>query len=303
MSRNNTDAVVSTAGGAAIPMVARTIDEARESLAALRGGGGTVGLVPTMGCLHGGHLSLMRKAAEQCDIVALSIFVNAIQFAPGEDLDAYPSDIDSDLELAAGAGAGLVFAPSPAEMYPRGFETLIDVGSVTAGLCGQSRPGHFQGVATVVAKLFNIIRPERAYFGQKDAQQVAVIRRLARDLDYGIEIVACPTVREADGLALSSRNSYLSDEERAQANSLYEALTLARDAIDAGETSVSRVKRMMRKRIGENFQVEYEYARVVDPETIEPVDAIAGPVLLAVAARVGRARLIDNMLAKPPGGR
>lgn len=303
MSKNITDTAVSNTGGGATPAVARTIDDARERLAAMRDAGGTLGLVPTMGSLHRGHLSLMQKAAEQCDIVAISIFVNAIQFAPDEDFDAYPSDIDSDLELAAGAGVALVFAPSAAEMYPRGFETAIDVGSVTAGLCGQSRPGHFQGVATVVAKLFNIIRPERAYFGQKDAQQVAVVRRLARDLDYGIEIVSCPTVREADGLAHSSRNAYLSAEERAQATALYEALSSARDAIDSGETSVARVKRMMRKRIGEHFQVEYEYARVVDPDTIEPVDAIVGPVLLAVAARVGRARLIDNMIAKPPGGK
>lgn len=288
---------------AALPAVERTIADVRKRLTGMGSGASRItGLVPTMGSLHEGHLSLMRKAVEQCDIVAVSIFVNPIQFGPAEDLDSYPADIESDLKLAAATGVDLVFAPSAAEMYPRGFETSIEVGSVADGLCGQGRPGHFQGVATVVAKLFNIVRPQRAYFGQKDAQQLAVVKRLVADLDYEVGIVACPTVRDKDGLALSSRNAYLSDDERAQATSLYRALVEAREAIEAGEASVARIKRMMRKRIGEHYQVEYEYARVVDPETVEPVDRISGPVLLAVAANVGRARLIDNMMATPPGG-
>lgn len=292
-------------GDAASPAVARTISGVREQLAAMRAAssGARVGLVPTMGSLHEGHLSLMRKAGEQCDFVVVSIFVNPLQFGPAEDLDDYPTDIDSDLEQTATVGVDLVFAPSAPEVYPEGFNTTIDVGSVAEGLCGQSRPGHFQGVATVVAKLFNIIGPERAYFGQKDAQQLAVVKRLTRDLDFDIEIVPCPTVRAADGLALSSRNAYLSEDERTQATALYEALDLARSAVESGEIRVARIKRMMRKRIGESYQVEYEYARVVDPGTLEAVSAIEGPVLLAVAATVGRARLIDNMMAKPPGDR
>ena len=285
------------------PHVARRIPEVRGLLATSRKGPAkTIGLVPTMGSLHEGHLSLLRRAAEECDAVVLSIFVNPIQFGHDEDLDSYPSDVEGDLELAAPAGVDLVFAPSAADMYPRGFEASIDIGSVAEGLCGQSRPGHFQGVATVIAKLFNIVQPDRAYFGQKDAQQLAVVRRLVSDLDFDIELVACPTIRDKDGLALSSRNAYLSEDERSQAIALYEALTLARRAIESGETRVSRVKRMMRKRIAENYLVEYEYARVVDPETMGSVATIDRPVLLAVAANVGRARLIDNMIAVPPGG-
>lgn len=292
------------AGESSRPVVCRTIADVRSHMADLRSARSvTVGLVPTMGSLHEGHMSLVRRAGTECDIVALSIFVNPLQFGPAEDFDSYPADISADLELAAAEGVDIVFAPSAAEMYPPGFETTIEPGSVAEGLCGQSRPGHFQGVAVAVVKLFNIFRPERAYFGQKDAQQLAVIKRVSLDLDMDIGIVACPTVREGDGLALSSRKVYLEDGERQQATALFAALTLGREAVESGETSVSRIKRMMRKRMAEDYMVEYEYARIVDPETMAAVDRIEEPVLLAVAATVGRARLIDNMLATPPGGR
>ncbi len=280
--------------------VARTIAEARERIAAARGRQETpVGLVPTMGFFHEGHLSLIRDARKECGFVIVSIFVNPAQFSPSEDLGSYPRDEERDLSLAAEAGVDLVFIPAADEMYPDRFDTAVEPGAVAEGMCGRSRPGHFRGVATVVAKLFNIVRPDLAYFGQKDAQQAAVIKRMAADLDFGIGIRVCPIVRELDGLAMSSRNSYLNDEERAQAPALYQALLAARDAVAAGERDASRIRRRMRRDIGRNFLIEFEYARIVDPETLETVTAIDRPVLAAVAARVGRARLIDNLLIDP----
>lgn len=277
--------------------ISRTIVDVRSRLAAFRTGqGGAVALVPTMGFFHEGHLSLMRAARSRCDMVVVSIFVNPTQFGPAEDLDEYPRDLDSDLQMAAAEAVDLVFAPNAEEMYPPGHETSIDVGSVAEGLCGRSRPGHFQGVATVVAKLFNIVGPDEACFGQKDAQQVAVIKQMVRDLDFDVKIMVCPTVREADGLALSSRNSYLSAEERDQAVALYHALEQAREQVQAGETSASRIRRHMRRSVGANYLVDLEYARIVDAETMHPVEEIKGEALALVAARVGSIRLIDNML-------
>lgn len=282
------------------PIVAVSIDDVRGAVASARSGAAIqVGFVPTMGSFHEGHLSLMRSASSECDFVVVSVFVNPIQFGAGEDFDSYPRDFDQDIRLAADQGVDLVFAPRSAVMYPPGNETRIDVGSIDNALCGKNRPGHFQGVATVVAKFFNIIGPDLAYFGQKDAQQVAVIRKLALDLDFDVEIRVCPIVREKDGLAMSSRNSYLTTEDREQATALYRALTSAREAVARGETSAKKIKRLMKRTMGEHFKVEYEYARIVDPMTMAPVDIIEGKVLVAVAAQVGKTRLIDNMFLMP----
>jgi pantoate--beta-alanine ligase len=281
----------------AAPELASTVDEVRERIAAFRRQTGTaVGLVPTMGFFHEGHLSLMRAARSDCGFVVVSIFVNPAQFGPDEDLAAYPRDLDRDLELAAAAGVDLVFIPGREEIYPAGYDTFVEPGKAAQGLCGQNRPGHFRGVATVVAKLFNIVRPNRAYFGQKDAQQAAVVKRLAADLDFGIQVRICPTVREPDGLAMSSRNLYLTGEERAQALVLFQALNAAGEAVARGETDATSIRRIMRRTIGQNFLVELEYARVVDPETMEPIAVVDREALAAVAARVGKARLIDNLM-------
>ena len=283
--------------------VAETIEDIRRLIAAAREKAlGPVGFVPTMGSFHEGHLSLMRKARRECGFVVVSIFVNPIQFGPDEDLETYPSDISRDLELAAAEHVDAVFHPVGKVMFPNGFDTYVEPGAIAEGLCGETREGHFRGVATVVAKLFNIVQPDVAYFGQKDAQQAAVIRRLVADLDFPLEIRVCPTVREADGLAMSSRNSYLSEAERAQAPVLYQALCAARDAVSSGERSASRVKRLMRRTVGQNYLVDLEYARIVDPDTMEPVSEIDREVLAAVAAMIGNARLIDNLLISPETG-
>lgn len=277
--------------------VCRTIDDLQDRLAFFREKtSGLTGLVPTMGFFHEGHLSLMRDARTQCDLVVVSIFVNPTQFGESDDLDAYPSDTERDVELARAQNVDLIFAPTAAEMYPPGYETTVNPGSIAEGLCGLSRPGHFQGVATVVAKLFNIVEPDAAWFGQKDAQQVSVIKRMVRDLNFKVDIKVCPIVRENDGLALSSRNVYMSPEERQQASILYQALKKAQDKVEDGEKNASRLKRMMRKTIASNYRVELEYAKIVDPETMQTVQQINGKALAAVAAKVGPARLIDNVI-------
>jgi len=285
-------------------LVTEEISEVRDRIdaARIKAGAGArtiVSLVPTMGFFHEGHLSLMRAARAESDLVVVSIFVNPAQFGPEEDLAAYPRDMDGDIGLAGQEGVDIVFCPAEAEMYPEGFETYVDVGGTADGLCGQGRPGHFRGVATVVAKLFNIVRPDLAYFGQKDAQQAAVIRRMAADLDFRTEIRVCPIVREADGLAMSSRNSYLTEAERAQATALYESLLAARESVEKGQVDAARIRRAMRRTIGQNYLLEFEYARIVDPVTMVPVATVDREVLAAVAARAGKARLIDNMLIKP----
>ncbi|HEX6227980.1 MAG TPA: pantoate--beta-alanine ligase, partial [Solirubrobacterales bacterium] len=256
--------------------------------------------VPTMGSLHEGHLSLLRAARAECDVVVMSLFVNPAQFAPGEDFDRYPRDEESDLRLAAEAGVDIVYAPPVEEVYPDGFATQVEVSGLTEVLCGDPRrrgPGHFCGVTTVVAKLFNSVAPDVAYFGQKDAQQVAVIRRMVRDLDFDLRIEALPIVREPDGLAMSSRNAYLDPDDRARATALLRALraverTAAESSLSAGLEAGRRVL--------EEAGIEPEYLEARDSESLEPVAEPSGrPVLVAVAARVGRARLIDNILIRP----
>jgi pantoate--beta-alanine ligase len=270
-------------------------DEIRAAVLARRHAGGTVGFVPTMGALHEGHLSLVDAAAAECDRVAASIFVNPTQFGPNEDLSRYPRTLDRDLELLRRRGCDLVFVPEPAEMYPPGFDTFIDVGAVAHPWEGAARPGHFRGVATVVHKLFQLVPADRAYFGQKDYQQSLVVRRMVADLDMPIEIRVCPIVRDADGLALSSRNVYLSPEERRQALSLRQSLLLAEAAIAANETSVDAIRQRMLAHIGAAGGVRVEYIAIVRDGTVDEVSRIDGPVTVAIAARVGTTRLIDNV--------
>jgi pantoate--beta-alanine ligase len=275
--------------------------ELRSALYAPRRAGATVGLVPTMGYLHDGHLSLLRAARDECDLVVMSLFVNPTQFGPGEDLDRYPRDEARDLRLAAEAGADIVFAPPVSEVYPDGFATGVEVGGgLTAVLDGDpARRGarHFRGVTTVVAKLFNVVGPDVAYFGQKDAQQAAVIRRMVRDLDFPVRIEVLPTVREPDGLAMSSRNAYLGEEDRRRAAALFRALEAAqRGAREKGLAAGLEWARAELAAVG----IEPEYLEARDAETLEPVDSLGErPVLIALAAPVGAARLIDNVLIQP----
>jgi len=279
--------------------MARTVAEVRE---ALRGAQRPVGLVPTMGALHEGHLSLLRRARAQCRTVVMSLFVNPSQFGEARDLESYPRDEDADVRLAESIGVDLVFAPSVEEMYPRGFATTVDVAGLTDVLEGAARGvEHFRAVATVVAKLLNVVGPDVAYFGQKDAQQALVIRRLVRDLDIPVAIEVCPTVRAADGLALSSRNALLSDAERERASGLWRALSLASELVAAGERDGSAVAAAARAQLARDG-IEPEYLAVADPETLVPVERIEAPVLIALAARIGAARLIDNVIAVPGEG-
>lgn len=279
--------------------IVRTIDELRRSLAPARRAGRTIGLVPTMGAFHAGHLSLMRRAVESCDVVVVSLFVNPTQFGPSEDLATYPRDEARDAELAADVGVDYLFAPSVDEMYPDGFATTVHVAGVTEMLEGAHRPGHFDGVATVVTKLLGIVWPDVAIFGQKDAQQALVIRRLVRDLNLPTRIEVAPTVREPDGLAMSSRNAYLTEQERPRALSLRRALDAAEALVAAGERDAAAIERAARAAFAEHG-VEPEYVALVATETLTPVDSIEGEVLLAVAARVGNARLIDNTILSTP---
>jgi len=278
------------------PTIVRTIAAVRE---ALRDAPRPIGLVPTMGALHEGHLALLARARADCATVVMSLFVNPTQFAGGEDLAAYPRDEARDAALARDAGVDLLFAPSSEEMYPEGFATTIVVGGLSEPLEGAWRgPQHFHGVATVVAKLLNIVGAQVAYFGQKDAQQALVIRRLVRDLDIPTTIEVCPTVRERDGLARSSRNAYLSDAERRRAVGLSSALRSAASAIAAGERDSATAAATACRELARH-EIEPEYLALVDPETLVPVAHLDAPVLIAVAARVGRARLIDNLIATP----
>jgi len=270
--------------------------EVRALVEETRRRGASVGLVPTMGYLHEGHLSLVRRARQENDYVVLSIFVNPTQFGPGEDLERYPRDLERDLELAEQAGVDLVFAPAAEEMYAPDHRTWVEVEELTRGLCGRSRPGHFRGVTTVVTKLFGICRPDRAYFGQKDAQQALVIRRMTRDLDLGAEVVVAPIVREADGLALSSRNVYLSEEERRAAPMLQRALCEAEVAVRAGERDAEAVRDQVRRRIEGVPGARVDYVELVSTQTLQSVERITGEVLLAVAVFFGKTRLIDNVI-------
>lgn len=276
----------------------RSLLAARSSAAAACGGAPIVGLVPTMGYLHEGHLSLVRRARAENDLVVMSIFVNPTQFAAGEDLDRYPRDLACDLRLAREEGVDVVFHPEPREMYDPEHCTWVDVEGLTEHLCGASRPGHFRGVATVVTKLFGLCRPERAYFGQKDAQQALLIRRMASDLDLGVDVVVCPIVREPDGLAMSSRNVYLTAEERAQAPTLYRALREAEAAMAAGERDAAAVRATVMGVLAEAPHGKVDYVEVVSTAALQPVDVIAGEVLVAVAVWFGATRLIDNVVVK-----
>ena len=276
----------------------RTIAELRDALRPARRSGHSIGLVPTMGSFHEGHLSLMRRARDETDLTVVSLFVNPTQFGPGEDLDAYPRDEQRDAAQAEAEGIDLFFAPSPQEVYPDGFDTLVRVSGLTEVLCGDPErrgPEHFDGVATVVTKLFNMVGPDVAYFGQKDAQQALVIRRLVRDLDMPVRIEVCPTVRDPDGLAMSSRNAYLTSEDRERALALPRALAAADSLVASGRRDANDVLRAARSEF-EAAGVDPEYIELRSLEDLSPVERVNGSTLLAVAARVGAARLIDNKI-------
>jgi pantoate--beta-alanine ligase len=261
-----------------------------------RQAGRSIGLVPTMGFLHAGHLSLIRKARTENDLVVVSVFVNPTQFGPHEDLSTYPRDHERDLRLIASEKADIAFFPAVEDIYPPGYTTYVTVeGFMSQTLCGRSRPSHFRGVTTVVAKLFHLVSPARAYFGQKDAQQVAVISQMVRDLDFDLQVVACPTVRESDGLAMSSRNSYLSSQQRAQAPGIYAALCEAQSSIAAGERNSATLVRQITHRLAALSDAQIDYIAVVDAHGLFDVEQVAGTVLIAVAIKLGRTRLIDNI--------
>ncbi len=276
-----------------------SVSALRSRLTPLRKAGSVIGLVPTMGALHAGHGSLIERAAAGSDYVVVSVFVNPIQFNSQADYSRYPRTLETDLRFCEQAGAHAVFAPEIAEMYPQPQKTFVDVEGVTEKLCGEFRPGHFRGVATVVAKLFNIVEPDRAYFGEKDAQQLAVIRRMARDLNMPVEIVEVPTVRELDGLALSSRNVHLSPEERYAAPVLYRSLCAVAELVSAGASDPEAIKAHARELLAAEPLVRLEYLEIVDPGEMQPVSRIQGPVRIALAAWLGSTRLIDNVLARP----
>lgn len=275
----------------------RVIGSKSEMRRACRESPRPLGLVPTMGALHQGHLSLVGHARADCASVAVSIFVNPTQFAEGEDFAEYPRDLEGDLEMLRQRGVDLVFVPDAAEVYPPGFDTWVDVGPIADRLEGAARPGHFRGVATVVAKLFGIVQPERAYFGQKDGQQTVVVRKLARDLDMGIEVVALPTVREADGLAMSSRNVRLNPEQRQMAAAVYRALSAGLSVWESGETDGTAIRTVARRELDAEALIgSVDYVSLADPETLEELDLASEGAMLSVAAHVGSVRLIDNVI-------
>lgn len=280
-----------------------TVKEARALVERWRRNRKTIGLVPTMGALHEGHTALIRAARAACERVVVSIFVNPRQFGPSEDYERYPRDLKRDLRLCAAEKADAVFAPAVEEMYPPGFDTTVTVSSkLTQVLCGASRPNHFQGVATVVAKLGSIFRPHLAFFGHKDYQQTLVVKRLAADLNLGCEIVVVPTVREADGLAKSSRNAYLSEAERRSAPAIYQALKLAEGMLQVGERNPKELVEAVRKRLRAEPNLDIEYISARNAETLDELNILAGRVLVAVAVRLGQTRLIDNIVVDVPTG-
>ena len=276
--------------------IVETIKEVREQVKEWKKQGLSVGLVPTMGYLHEGHKSLIDRAVAENDKVVVSVFVNPMQFGPTEDLESYPRDMERDAALCENAGAALVFHPEPSEMYEDDFSSFVDMNTLTGGLCGKTRPIHFRGVCTVVAKLFNIVTPARAYFGQKDAQQLAVIRHMVSDLSFGIEIVGCPIIREEDGLAKSSRNTYLSAEERKAALILSQSLKEGKALVEAGEKDAAKIKKVITDKINTEPLAKIDYVEVVDWKTLEPVSTIDAPILTAIAVYIGKTRLIDNFI-------
>lgn len=274
--------------------IVKTVEEVREEIKKWRKEDLTVGLVPTMGYLHEGHKSLIDRAVADNDRVVVSVFVNPMQFGPSEDLESYPRDLNRDAALCEAAGASLIFHPEPEDMYNSDFSSFIDMTTLTGGLCGKTRPIHFRGVCTVVGKLFNIVQPDKAYFGEKDAQQLAVIRHMVKDLNFNLQVVGCPIIREPDGLAKSSRNTYLNEAERKAALVLSKSLDAAKAQIEAGERNVSVLKKTICAIIEAEPLAKIDYVEFVDWNTLEPVETIEGPVLNAMAVYIGKTRLIDN---------
>ena len=279
-------------------IIAKEISKVKENVREWKKQGLSIGLVPTMGYLHEGHASLIKKAREENDRVIVSDFVNPIQFGPKEDLATYPRDFDADCRLCESIGADLIFNPEPCEMYEDDFHSYVGVNTLSEGLCGKSRPIHFNGVCTVVTKLFNITEADRAYFGQKDAQQLAIVRRMVRDLNYNIQIVGCPIIREADGLAKSSRNTYLSENERQKATILHKALEQGEKMVRDGETDVNKIVKTVRDIIESEPLAKVDYVEIVDWNELQKVDKIDGPILMAVAVYIGKVRLIDNFIVE-----
>lgn len=276
--------------------VAKTIDSLRSLVKIARGEGKTIGLVPTMGALHIGHISLIEAAVKTCDFVVVSIFVNPTQFGPGEDYKKYPRPLEADLEICRKAGVNVVFAPEPEQMYPNENLTWVNVEKITEPLCGHSRPGHFRGVTTVCTKLFNIINPDIAFFGQKDAQQAIVIKRMVADLNMPLTIVICPTVREHDGLAVSSRNQYLNHQQRQDATYVYKSLMKFQEMVNAGKIDTHEIIAEMEKVLLQKSSIDVEYISIVNSETLKDIERVSGKVLAAVAVKLGPARLIDNIM-------
>jgi pantoate--beta-alanine ligase len=276
--------------------VAETIQSIRSIVKAAHDNGKTIGFVPTMGALHIGHISLIEAALKKCDFIVVSIFVNPTQFVPGEDFEKYPRPFEADLEVCKKAGVDAVFAPSPAQMYPEENITWVKVERLTEPLCGQFRPGHFRGVTTVCTKLFNIVASDIAFFGQKDAQQAIVIKRMVADLNMPLEIVICPTVREPNGLAVSSRNKYLTEQQKKDATNIYKSLQKCRSMIESGIKDASEIISEMTKLLQQIPSIEIEYISIVDADTLQNIKSVGGKVLAAIAVRIGPARLIDNIL-------
>ena len=279
--------------------ICKTIADTRAASRAARHSGKRLGFIPTMGALHEGHLSLVRAAKAKCDLVAVSIFVNPLQFGPSEDLAKYPRTFERDRELLEKEAVNILFAPTPEEMYPAGAVTYVTVEGLSEKLCGKSRPGHFRGVTTVVAKLFNILEPDMAFFGQKDAAQATIIRRMVQDLNLPVEIAVCPIVREPDGLAMSSRNAYLNPQERKSALALNRALSEVKSRFDQGERNASGLITVEKQTLTRELGVRLDYFEIVDPVTLDPMPELTSTVLVALAALVGNTRLIDNILLNP----
>ncbi|WP_022748490.1 pantoate--beta-alanine ligase [Lachnobacterium bovis] len=277
-------------------VIAKEISQVKQNVREWKKQGLSIGLVPTMGYLHEGHASLIKKAREENDRVIVSDFVNPIQFGPKEDLATYPRDFEADCKLCESIGADLIFNPEPCEMYEDDFHSYVGVNTLSEGLCGKSRPIHFNGVCTVVTKLFNITEADRAYFGQKDAQQLAIVRRMVRDLNYNIQIVGCPIVREEDGLAKSSRNTYLTPEEREKATILHKALEEGERMVNEGETDANKIVETVRNIIESEPLAKVDYVEIVDWNELQKVEKIDGPILMAVAVYIGKVRLIDNFI-------